>query len=123
MPHPNNLRHRPLADRSPLARAAAAASRALARNASRHLLADHSGEELTAVFSDYCTSLPVRERERLQAELAVAGISADSVVDALVIWFRAQVRSTRARLTAQPALPNAGRCGYPGWEMPCGMTQ
>lgn len=123
MPQRRQYRHRHYSDRAPLARAAAAAVKALALGTARPLLADQTTEELAAVFSTHWASLSARERYRLRTALDEAGVKGHTEVDSLVIWFRASVGSTRARLTAaQPALHNAGRCWRP-YEQPYGLMR
>ena len=73
MPQRRQYRHRHHSDRAPLARAAAAAGKALALGAVRPLLADQTIEELAAVFSTHWASLSAQERYQLRIALDEAG--------------------------------------------------
>lgn len=122
---PQRRRYRPHhhSQREPLARAAAAAVKALVLGTARPLLADQSAAELAAFFAAYYVTLSAQERDQLRTALDKAGVTGHTAVDALVIWFRASVSSARARLTAaQPALRNAGRCWRP-YEQPYGLMR
>lgn len=123
MPRRRQYRHPHHSDREPLARAAAAAVKAMGLGTARPLLTDQTAAELAAVFSAHCASLSAQEHDKLRTALDEAGVKGHTAVDSLVLWFRASVGSTRARLTAtQPALRNAGRCWRP-YEQPYGLMR